>query len=175
MVIGILNLIVLTFTLAAVVWYAIITRRMQQAVADQVRELVHQRQLSILPAFVASIQRRDNADYLELNNIGNGIAINISIDPIEIRFPSLESRQIIFETVLMLAPREKICIGSKDLFKSGKEYKANHLTFLVRHAHYNAILNIRFQDIEGNKHMQTLKMGIDGYEHGFVRPDKDEE
>jgi hypothetical protein len=175
MVISILNLIVLTFTLAAVVWYAVITRRMQQAVADQVREFVHQRQLDILPAFVASIQTRDSADYLELNNIGNGIAININIDPVEIRFPSLESRQIIFEKALMLGPRENTCLESKDIFKSGREYKANHLTFLRRQAHYNAVLNIRFQDIEGNKHIQTLKMGIDGYEHGFVRPYEGEE
>ena len=84
----ILNLIILTFTLGAVVWYTIITRRMQQAVVDQVTELVRQRRLSNMPAFIAGIRRRDGGDYLELTNIGKGIAINVAIDSVQIRYPT---------------------------------------------------------------------------------------
>ncbi len=70
MAIGILNLIVLTLTFGALVWYTVVTRRMQQAVVAQVRELFPQRRLSIMPVLVARVNR----DKFELTNIGNGFA-----------------------------------------------------------------------------------------------------
>jgi hypothetical protein len=170
MVIDILNLIVLTLTLGAVVWYAVITRRMQKAVADQVGELVRQRRLSNMPAFVAEIKYRDGADYLELSNIGKGIAINIAIDHVEIRFPTLKPGYIEFDKVLMLQAGEKVLIESRE-FAVGHAERGdpNSLTFLGKQAHYDAAVNINFQDVEGTKYVQTLVMGKSGYEHGFVR------
>src|SRR4051812_6115307 len=106
MIINILNLVILALTLAAVIWDTIETRHMQVAVSRQVDELVRQRRLSLMPAFVASIRTRDGADYIELTNIGNGIAINVTIDPVEIRFPTLEPGSIKFEDVLMIAAGE---------------------------------------------------------------------
>src|SRR5205085_8988220 len=97
MIINILTLIVLTLTLGAVVWYTIITRRMQIAVVEQVRELVHQRRLGIMPAVAANIVSQGGSDFLELRNIGNGLAINIEIDSVEIRFPTLSPGAIKFD------------------------------------------------------------------------------
>ncbi len=174
MLIGIetLNLIVLTLTLGAVVWYTIITRRMQQAVVDQVSELVRQRRLSNMPAFLAAIRRHDKADYLELTNIGKGIAINVVIENVQIRYPTLAPGRIEFDRVLMLPAGEKALIESREFdVTSPKEGSPNSLTFLGEHAHYDADVNIRFQDIEGTKYVQTLRMGKNGYEHGFVRLD----
>jgi hypothetical protein len=173
MLMTILNFIVLTLTLAAVVWYTIETRRMQIAVSQQVHELVHQTRLTVLPAFVAAVRHIDSSDYLELTNIGNGIAINISIGRVEIRFPTLEPGHVIFDELLMLRPGEKCNLKSRTFIIGSVEGgDKNDLTFLGRHGHFNTDVPIRFQDIEGNKYIQILKMGKDGYVHGFVKPDE---
>lgn len=71
----------------------------------------------------------------------------------------------------MLRPGEKCRLASKTFqLGSSEEGKANKLTFLGVDAHCNTEVNIHFQDIEGNKYTQTLRMGKDGYEYGFVRP-----
>jgi len=164
--IDILNLIILTLTLAAVVFYTIVTRRMQQAVVAQGSELVHQRRLSNMPAFIANVRYVDGADYLELLNIGKGIAINVSIDNVIIRYPTSQSSFLEFKGALRIPAGENALLKSID-----EDGEQNKLTFLGRHAHYDADVNIRFQDIEGTKYVQTLRMGKNGYEHGFVKLD----
>jgi hypothetical protein len=163
----ILSLMVLTLTLAAVVFYTIVTRRVQQAVVAQVSELVRQRRLSNMPAFVANVRHVDGADYLELLNIGKGIAINVAIDNVIIRYPSSQSTFLEFARVIRIPTGESVLI--KSISEDGEQ---NKLTFLGIHAHYDADVNIRFQDIEGTKYVQTLRMGRNGYEHGFVKLDE---
>lgn len=170
MIISILNLLVLTATLVAVIWYTVITHRMQQAVVNQVHELVHQRRLANLPAFVAEIKHSGHSDYLELTNIGKGAAINIVIDRVEIRFPTLEPGHIEFDKVLLLLAGEKVLIESREFtLGSAEGGNQNSLTFLDKHAHYDVLVSINFQDVEGSKYIQTLEMGKSGYKHGFVK------
>ncbi len=171
--ISILSLVVLALTLGAVVWYTFVTRRMQQAVVEQVRELVRQRQLSNMPAFVADVERRDRADYLKLTNIGKGIAINIAIDDVIIRYPTLQPGRIEFDSVTMLPASESVLVESREFaVASSEDGDPNSLTFLGPNAHYDTDVNIRFQDIEGTRYLQTLRMGKNGYEHGFVKLDE---
>lgn len=150
---------------------------MQQAVVGQVRELARQRQLSNLPAFVAGIKHRDGADYLELTNIGKGIAINMTIDPVVIRYPTMRPGRIQFDGALMVRAGETIPVESTEFpitssDPSSDEGNRNSLTFLGTHAHYDVDVNIRFQDIEGTNYLQTLRMGPGGYRHGFVKLDE---
>src|SRR5205814_410193 len=162
-----LNLLILAVTCAAVFWYTIETRRMQ-------RELVHQRQLSKMPAFVAAVRHRpDGSDCLELTNIGNGIAINVTIDNAVIRYPTMQSGHIEFDGVLMIragdnAPVESTEFPVTTANTSPDNGNRNSLTFLGPHAHFDADITIRFQDIEGTKYVQTVRMGKSGYRHGFV-------
>jgi hypothetical protein len=72
----VLNLIIALATVASVIilyFYTKYTYRMQKAVEEQAKELVRQRQLSILPLLV--IEVGDNI--LLIKNVGNGTAINI--------------------------------------------------------------------------------------------------
>ena len=137
-----LSLIVLSLTLGAVIWYTIVTRRMQQAIVEQASELVRQRHLSNMPAFVADIQRCDAEDYLELTNIGKGLAINVSIDNVVIRYPTIQSGHIEFDRVI------RIPVGASALIESRE-----------------------FPFAEGTKYVQSLRMGTNGFEFGFVRLD----
>jgi hypothetical protein len=169
----ILSLVVPFLTLGAVVWYTIVTRHMQQAVVAQVTELVRQRRLSNMPAFVAGIKHRDGADYLELTNIGKGIAINVAIENVVIRYPTLQPGHIEFDLVLRIPAGESALVDSREFaFASSNEGDPNKLTFLGGNAHFDTDVRIRFQDIEGTKYVQTLRMGKNGYEHGFVKLDE---
>lgn len=170
MIIDVLTLVILTLTLAVVFWYTVVTHRMQKAVVAQGRELVRQRQLSNMPALVADIKRLDGADYLQLTNIGKGVAINIAIDDVEIRYPTLNPGHIEFSKVLMLPVGATASIESNYFITSGDAADRNSLTFLGPHAHFDADVNIRFQDIEGTNYLQTVRMGKNGYQHGFVKP-----
>jgi hypothetical protein len=167
-VINVLNLIVLAVTCAAVFWYTIETRRMQ-------RELVHQRQLSNMPAFVLALRHlRDGSDCLELTNIGNGIAINVTIDNAVIRYPTLAPGHIEFDDVLMIRAGDSAAVESTEYpvttsDSSPVDGNRNSLTFLGLQAHFDTDVTIRFQDIEGTKYVQTVRMGKSGYRHGFVR------
>ena len=168
MVISILNLLILAVTCAAVFWYTIETRRMQL-------ELVHQRQLSNMPAFVAALRRLgDGSDCLELTNIGSGIAINVVIDNAVIRYPTLQSGHIAFDGVLMIRAGESAAVQSIEYpvtttNPSPDDGNRNSLTFLGPQAHFDTDVTIRFQDIEGTKYVQTVRMGKNGYRHGFVQ------
>ena len=164
--------VILTLTLGAVVWYTIVTHRMQKAVVEQVRELVHQRQLSNMPAFVAAINHDAGEHFLDLTNIGKGIAINVAIDNVVIRYPSSPPSHIEFERALRIEAGATGSIKSRSFgLGSSEDGDPNSLTFLGPHAHYDADVTIRFQDIEGTKYVQTVQMGKSGYQHGFVKSD----
>ena len=169
MVIAILNLIVLTLTLGALLWYTVITRRMQQAVVEQARELIHQRRLSIMPALVAKVNR----DKFEVTNIGNGLAINIKIERTKIPFPSFNNCYHEFEEIFMLRPNETCVVPYEKYFEGNKLEKGSNISTLTHihenYAHDKVTVPIRFQDIEGNTYGQTVIMGKGGYKHGFVR------
>jgi hypothetical protein len=168
-VVEILTLVILALTLGALLWYTIVTRRIQRAMVAQVDELVRQRQLTTMPAFVATIRRRDG-DYLELTNIGKGIAVNVTVDDVIIRYPTLASGHIEFVPVIRIPAGELALMESMHFVITGSEEgDKNSLTFLGSQAHYDADVTIRFQDIEGTKYAQTVRMGKSGYEHGFVR------
>lgn len=129
MVIDVLTLVVLTLTLAVVFWYTVVTHRMQRAVVAQSRELVRQRQLSNMPALVADIKRLNGADYLQLTNIGKGVAINIAIDDVEIRYPTLQPGHIEFNKVLMLPVGGTASVESDFFITSGDAAESQQLNF----------------------------------------------
>ena len=166
--ISILNLIVLTLTLGAVIWYTWITRRMQQEMANQVRELVHQRRLSIMPALVARV----NGSSFEITNIGNGTAINIKIGRVELPMPTLKNSYIAFYETFLLHQGETCTVPYEEYFEGAKfDNKFGGLAHIhEKYAHGIVPIPIEFQDIEGNLYKQIVQMGKGGYKHGFVEP-----
>ena len=173
MTIDALTFVVLALTLGMVSWYTIITRRIQKTAVEQTKELIHQRRLSIMPALVGSIGRKDN---LELTNIGNGIAIHIKIDRVEIPFEALRNSYYEFKGVLTLAPKESVSVPYELYVEGSKE--SEDVTSLLHIREENAkgkvTVKIEFQDIEGNRYAQVHRMGKGGFHYGFVNSLGDE-
>jgi hypothetical protein len=68
-----------------------ISNQMHDEAQRQTEELIHQRRLSILPAFAAGFSWKEGGTHLRqliLTNIGQGIAINIQIVPINVAAPT---------------------------------------------------------------------------------------
>lgn len=79
-----LQTVVLTLTLIALVVYTHFTRKTQQA-------MVKQTTVNVLPCFIAYVGRTSmkneldkTVKCLELENIGNGIALNVTVDTLDI-------------------------------------------------------------------------------------------
>lgn len=147
----------------------------EQSLSSQVRELVNQRRLSIMPALLAQIAYRGNEsvhrEFFVLTNIGNGIAINIRINRVELPFPTTESGHMIFSPLLMLNKGDEGIVHTKTfVWGADEEGESNNFTFIKEgNAHFSIPIHIKFQDIEGNEYVQTLHMGKGGYKQGFVR------
>jgi hypothetical protein len=169
MIIDVLNLVVLALTLGVITYYTIITHRIQRTATEQARELIHQRKLSIMPAIVAGVNTK--TDEFELTNIGNGIAINIKIERVDIPFEALKNSYYEFGGVLKLAPEETVSVPY-ELYVEGSE-ESEDVTSLLHikegHVKGRVVVKVNFQDIEGSSYTQTFKMGKGGYEYGFVR------
>lgn len=168
MSIDVLNLIVLTLTLGVVTVYTVITHRIQRTASEQTRELIHQRKLSMMPAIVADVNAK--TDKFELTNIGNGIAINIKIERVEIPFEALSDSYYEFDRVLMLAPKESVTVPYELYIEGSKESVSVTSLIHIREgqAKGRVVVKVNFQDIEGSKYTQTFVMGKGGYEYGFV-------
>jgi hypothetical protein len=166
MVIDVLNLVVLALTLGVVAFYTIVTYRIQKIASEQAKELIHQRKLSIMPALVADVNAR--TDQFELANIGNGIAINIKIERVNIPFEAL-SGSYEFDRVLKLAPKESVSVPYEMYFDGSNMSGLKSLIHIREgQAKGRVVVKVSFQDIEGNRYTQTFGMGKGDYEYGFV-------
>jgi len=79
-----LTFLVLLLNLVVLFFYTKYARRMQQEVAKQVEaaqaqtsELIYQRKLSVMPAFNVFPTAKGGKHALELQNVGNGVAIHV--------------------------------------------------------------------------------------------------
>lgn len=174
-IIGGLGLVVSYLTYRIIVIYTHETKKMQEAVSTQTKELSHQINLSIMPAFTIEFIEREGVKFeaipkealyaLELHNVGNGVAINIQIDPLVVNNdPSILNEkfsdgELLFKWVPSLrssaskrlesVPSLKDNSRTVDLMRWMQIYSATGKTF---------DFNLRFQDIEGNWYSQTLKL-----------------
>ncbi len=181
---GYLQTIILALTLLAVLWYTIETRRMQKAVAAQV-------QLSVLPFFVAYVgdvqvenELGRSIDALELGNIGNGVALSVTIDDIDIEFGGeMQERQIWPDAYLTFDPLMSVPNGVKALVTHvsfvSKEQENNRIPQFdwMHHlkpprAAKNYEMKIRFMDVLGNRYVQVIHVGKGGLWPDVVKPDE---
>jgi hypothetical protein len=204
--------VVLTITLFAILWYTWETRKMQMAVRDQAKaasdqiaeitkqteaitkqtsELIYQRRLSILPKFSIGFGRRQAPfagkifDCLEIVNIGNGTAVNISIDDIEVRYEAGATARIRFGKFLFIEPtrsnsridkvaaiplsidNENIINYEPDDFDAfvkalvPEEFRDEPTKFLQKHSKEKIAVLLRFQDIDGTRYEQSAIVGLD--------------
>lgn len=181
--------VVLLLTLVAIVWYTLETRRMQKAVAAQVKTLVQQTNLSIRPIFVAYIgeRRMQNehdlaVDCFELENVGKGIALNITVDSLEIELEDDAAKDVFpaarltFDAVLSIQPGQRELVTHQS-FTSNEENQPwrGMVDWMNRLKPPRAIrdydLLVRFADILGNKWIQIIHVGSSGSWPGVVEAD----
>jgi hypothetical protein len=163
-----------------------------QAIANQTTELIYQRRLSILPKFSVGFSRRQPPfpgkifDCLELVNIGNGTAVNVSVDDIEVKYETDASACIRFGKFLFIEPTKSSSKIDKvapiplfidnenninydsddfDAFVKAEvpeQYRDEPTMFLQKHANEKRIaILVRFQDIDGTRYKQSAILGLD--------------
>jgi hypothetical protein len=167
-IIGVLSLIVLTATLITLILYTKYTYRMQQAIERQVRissdqtdELVHQRRLSILPAFVTYPLEPRQGSFLHLNNIGNGVAIKIQVEHVPLQLEEYLGTIMGFNMIASLRPTNETTLspryegfGTRD--QTNLAMRNPRVQDYLRNERYT--LQVKFYDIEGNAYTQSIGM-----------------
>ncbi|MFL6335626.1 MAG: hypothetical protein ACJ754_20140 [Pyrinomonadaceae bacterium] len=159
--------------------------RQVEETAKQTNELILQRKLSLLPKF--SVRLMDGLvvdmykkpqDRIQLTNIGNGTAQNISIDDVPLTFHNDEVAHISFGKLLYLEPTKSnsgtdkhpylpITInyagGDPDAMMFASIYNEEPLKFFHKHGGGQPItLTIKFQDIYGNNYSERVLLKISG-------------
>lgn len=174
---AIIQTVVLTLTLIVVAWYTVETHRMQIA-------LIRQTNLSVLPLFIAHVCEtivyvRDSSgreipvDQVELENIGNGVALNVQVDPICVDFEtpmlrtSYSTPHIAFENIVIIPPNTKIHLPHVSWGDETRELEIHARLDLVRKlsprwAEKDYEMKIRFRDMLGNKYVQIIHVGKNG-------------
>lgn len=159
-----------------------------EAITNQTRELIYQRRLSILPKFSVRFSRQQDPisrkifDGLELVNIGNGTAVNIAVDDIQVMYEEEATAFVWFRKFLFLVPvkssstigktawmqmfivNENIGISPEEFVKSQspERYRDMPAKFVQDHTKEKEIaILIRFQDIDGTKYEQSVILGLD--------------
>jgi hypothetical protein len=188
---GLLQTVVLALTLIAIVWYTFETHRMQEAVSAQVETAVRQTNLGILPIFVSYIgalqvenEREHLVDVLELENIGNGVALNIIVDKLDVELDYEEGEElfgnsaITFDAVMSIPPGQREIVPHKSETSKPRMQEvadAGILDWMDRLKPERAVkdyeLTIRFMDILGNRYVQVIHIGKSGCWPDIVTPD----
>ncbi|MCD4677203.1 MAG: hypothetical protein K8S18_14590 [Desulfobacula sp.] len=190
-----LTLLVLTATLIAVIRYTVITDKLQKTAENQTKEtikqtyeLIQQRRLSILPSLfldkkfidfsrLGVLQKRDEKHLwalsykADLSNLGNGIALNISVEIIN---NNHKDSRFIIQNLNMLKAKTTSEIGIdlkfKKPFTTAEEAIIDFEQSFLNNDNTAIIINLNFQDIEGNRYVQENILRSDDYYHGAVKP-----
>ncbi len=173
---------VLTLTLIVLFIYTYYTFKLQKITKNQTNEIIKQRRLSIMPSLIHDITTKNMVPVLEnfsVRNIGNGPAINISIDKIWFRH-SIQRNKDVYAKIksigCLLPNEEKVevfeCYTNNDAYVGNSDKAQNLLNSIKRDGIYNGLIKItfKFQDIEGNYYKQENTLDIEGYHHGITEP-----
>lgn len=124
---------------------------------------------------------RARESYIELINVGQGAALNLTIDDIVIpdASPTTWGDPVWFGRLSALQPREKARIQHLQIQDLTKVKvvgmpEPDALRFLnARHTYRDYELVIRFTDMLGNEYAQPYRIGRRGQSPGVIRPSKD--
>lgn len=166
--IGCINLLVLIATLGALIFYTRYTYKMQKAVERQAEianaqteELVRQRKLSNLPAFVATVHEDRSSNRIDLLNIGKGVALNVKAEDVHIPHDQYPEARIVLPAIAAIKPEERVhpglaYAGLGDRDEQNRAMNRPPIESYLNHQAYN--LTVSFLDVEGNGYEQVLEM-----------------
>jgi hypothetical protein len=176
--VSIWNAVVQTMTLVVVLFYTILTRRMQQVMARQIK-------LSVMPAFVLSLVQTNMRDVtlgatvfaLHITNIGSGTALNIEVGEVALQILS-EGRRKIGEPNLRFAAlgilrRDETAPLKHHSYSAGQLVEEDFMIDLeeqiAKPDGASVCLVMTFQDIEGDKYQQEVRLSRVGCSPSAVR------
>jgi len=156
-----INATLLLGTLVMLVFYTAYTYRMQRTARDQTDELIHQRKLSNLPAFIAYPLDPRQPNRVKLNNVGKGVALNVTCDDVRVASDEHPDGRIIIPAVAAIKPGEDIhpgvdFAGIGDGPERNRAMNAPPINNYLNHEDY--VLTVNFCDVEGNRYTQRLRM-----------------
>lgn len=181
----IIQTFVLALTLLILAWYAYWTLQMQ-------RTMVRQTTISIMPLFNIAIVIKygvrepwdaSSRYNVFLQNIGNGVGVNIEIDPLYVKHDSdgVEATdKLMFRRVVHLSPKDNP-IFLRDFVEFDEYLKQVMVTDKVRpdlvaflmpdkiKGEYE--LKLRYMDLLGNGYVQTIHVDERGCWPGIAVPD----
>ena len=158
-----LNIIVLTITMCVIIWYTIITNRLHRVSQNQLTELTKQRRLSVIPTLLPQLLRHGVLNKMNLMNIGNGVAVNIHFEKVRYAPPEMGDTYYEFEDIPMLRPTEHLIVSYKSFVLGRIEHPDVGLVHLTtEYSKTTVLLNITFQDLEGEQYEEIFQMGKGG-------------
>lgn len=167
-VIAVINLLVLIATLIVLIFYTTYTYRMQKAVESQsaianaqTDELIRQRKLANLPAFVAELHQDRSSNRLDVRNIGKGVALNIKVHDVQVPHEQHPDARIVLPSIATINPGEKIhpglaYVGLGDRDEQNRAMNRPPIQNYLNNETYD--LRVSFVDLEGTKYEQVLAM-----------------
>lgn len=167
-IIGCINLLVLTATLVVLIFYTKYTYKMQKAVERQAEianaqteELIRQRKLSNLPAFITQPHQDRSSNRIDLLNIGKGVALNVKVQDVRVPHEQYPEARIVLPAVPAISPGEKVhpglaYAGLGDRDEQNRAMNTPPVESYLNHQLYT--LTVNFLDVEGNEYEQVLEM-----------------
>jgi len=165
-----INAALLLATLIVLIFYTIFTNRMQRTARDQTEELIRQRKLSNLPAFIALPIDPRQSNRIRLYNVGKGVALNVSCDDVHVPSDDHPDARIIIPTLAAIKPDEALHSGVafSGLGDRNEQNRAMNAPLIANYLNDDAyVLTVRFCDVEGNRYNQNLRM-----DHGKCSPER---
>jgi hypothetical protein len=163
-----INAALLLATLVVLVFYTKYTYRIQEIARDQTDELIRQRKLSNLPAFIAYPVDPRQSNRINLYNIGKGVALNVRCDDVSVPSELHPDARIIIPPMAAIKPGQDLHSGV-DFAGLGERNERNRAMNAPPIAHFlndeNYVLTVNFFDVEGNGYKQELFM-----DHGHCAP-----
>jgi hypothetical protein len=163
--------IILALTLIALVVYTHYTRKIQKA-------MIKQTTVTLLPVFLVHIGEIQKAgggahsfDLMELENIGNGVALNVRVDTIDIRWKDLAVEEvwptpkIVLNGVMAINPKGRVTMNHQSTIGPNGKSPGDRFDWvdkLLSRADFDYQIRIRFSDVLGNRYVQTIHTGVSG-------------
>jgi hypothetical protein len=165
-----INAALLFATLVVLICYTVYTYRLQTIARNQTDELIHQRKLSNLPAFIASPLDPRQSNRISLLKVGKGVAMNVVCEDIHVATNEHPDARIILPPVPAIKPGQEFhpgvdFAGLGDRAEHNRAMNAPPIENYLNHDDY--VLTVNFCDVEGNRYTQRLQMN-----HGKCAPER---
>ena len=169
-VLAAINAALLLATVIVLIFYTIYTYRIQRTARDQTEELIRQRKISNLPAFIALAIDPRQSNRIHLHNVGKGVALNVTCDDVRVPSDDHPDARIIIPPLPAIKPDEALHSGVAfaGLGDRNEQNRAMNAPPIVNYLNDETyVLTVRFCDVEGNRYSQRLRM-----DHGKCAPER---